>query len=434
MKASSPKAEPETQHVKQVRQRPGSGHGVSAGEAASRSTGFVDNRPGAVAQRQLQVRMDQSPRVQHPAEHQAMINTSPRQVVQRQQGAHMFGQAIHAPTEQTTGASRHEDRVQGGVAGSNRPLRQSMSPGSTGEVLQLAGTKPNQPSVDGRYRIKLSSDREKFTYENRVALGLDHVLPQHHPLSAYYRNKEGEVTAVELAADGTKVRLKVPIPQPSGNKQLLCIDTVGYQEPAAREEDDEGPAPAAARKLFMDIKIGHFTKSGEQFELEGANPFMLVFKKFEHDLKDLWRSSDELGYDIDAENLDKFADVHIKARSGEEPLLLPAMEAVWDPLAAIGRTMARAPVTFVGASVFIVLNLTEPGSSEVKIIDPDHPILLDTPPGLGAVPEDVMSGSKMQGGRNWNAYKAKWQQSFGSGMTNFLKWFAFRTRQLPRPQ
>jgi hypothetical protein len=303
-----------------------------------------------------------------------------------------------------------------------------MSPRNT-DVVQRAGTKPNQPSTDGRYRIKLSSEREKFSYENRVALGLDHVLPEHHPLIAYRRKiSTSEVLAVQLQ-DRTWVTLKTPIPEPSGGKQLLCIDTVGFK--AKPRLGRTSANTTGNTKLFIDVKIGHYTKSGQQWELEGANWFMQTVKQVEHEMKDKWRTSRETGYDIDADNLKEFEVAHLKARAGQDnDTLWSAMDTIRHPLDDIAVRMAQAPVTFVGASVFIVLNLTDPLSSEVKIIDPDHPILLDSPMGLGPVPGGVMDSSKMKGDRDWGEYKDKWQKGFGSGMTNFVGWWKVMTQQI----
>jgi hypothetical protein len=354
----------------------------------------IATSPGQVAQRTLRGAINQSPRVQQLAERQAAIAGSPRQVAQRQQQAQM------APR--------------------NTP------------VVQRAGTKPNQPSVDGKYRIKLSSEREKFSYDNRRALGLDRVLPRHYPLMAYWRKiSTSEVVAVQLM-DGTRVDLKTPIPEPSGGKELLCIDTVGFEANPLSMRDD--PDTAADRKLFIDVKIGFYTKSGQQWALEGAGWFMQVFKQIEHDMKDTLRINREIGFDVDADNMKAFVAAHQGARNGQDDgELRSAMDAVADPLSGIARKMARAPVTFVGASVFIVLNLTDPLSSEVKIIDPDHPILLDSPHGMGHVPGGVMDSSKMSDDRDWRQYKAKWKSNFRSGMTNFLAWWLRARDVLPEP-
>jgi hypothetical protein len=339
---------------------------------------------------------------------------SPRQAAQRQQLTTLFGPAMDRPGEETAeaGLQPHASgyEAQGDVASDNRPL-QAKAPG-TGAVLQRAGTKPNQPSVDGKYRIKLSSEREKFSYENRVALGLDAVLPRHYPLIGYWHAND-EVTHVHLAS-GDKVQLKEPIPRPSTEKKLLCIDTVGYTPPKGRR----APKP---EKLFIDVKIGHYTKSGQQFALEGASLFMQVIKRLEHDMKDQKRTSRGNGYDIDAENLEAFDAAYAKAQAGEVPNLVTAMFRLWKPLVAISQAMLAAPVTFVGASVFIVLNLTEPSDSAVKIIDPDHPILFNTG-GLN-VPAGVMASNKMSGDRDWADFSAKWEWNFRSGMENFLRWW-----------
>lgn len=170
------------------------------------------------------------------------------------------------------------------TANASSPAKQlqllQAKPSSTGpasNVVQRAGTKPNVASTDGKYRIKLSSDREKYTYDHSAALGLGGVLPGEHNVTAHQTNAGGKVTQVTATVGGvaTNITLSSPIDPPTGNKQLLVIDTVGY----------EAPPVAPANKLFIDVKIGTHTKSGTQFALEGANIFWRRFKQIEHDLR-----------------------------------------------------------------------------------------------------------------------------------------------------
>jgi hypothetical protein len=424
MKVSEWKPGPKTQQASQDRTRPSSQRAGSGDESASHA--LVDGRPGAIAQRTLRGAINQSPRIQQLAGQQAAIATSPRQVAQR---------TLRRAINQSPRVQQLAER-QAAISTSPRQVAQrqqqaQMAPRNA-PVVQRAGTKPNQPSRDGRYRIKLSSEREKFSYDNRVALGLDGVLPQHYPLKGYWRQHDGstgEVIAVDLR-DGGRVDLKTPIPEPSGGKKLLCIDTVGFERSMR-----DAPNTAKDAKLFIDVKIGHYTKSGQQWALEGAGWFMQKFKQIEHDMKDTDRTSRDFGYDVDAGNLEAFQDAHVRAMKGQDKgKLRSAMVVVSEPLRKIEAAMVLAPVTFVGASVFIVLNLTDPLSSEVKIIDPDHPILLDAPEGLRPVPTGVMDESKMRGGRNWDAYKDKWQRGFGSGMTNFRRAWAHDRDLLPVPK
>ena len=76
--------------------------------------------------------------------------------------------------------------------------------------------------------------------------------------------------------------------------------------------------------------------------------------------------------------------------------------------------------------MFFVLNLTRPGNSAVKLIDPDHPIIdmataaLPTP-----VPRDVTTpGTTAMTPPDWQTYYKKWQQSFDTGINNFIdNWY-----------
>ena len=48
------------------------------------------------------------------------------------------------------------------------------------EKKDESGTKPNTRSKDGRYRIKITSLRELFVYDQRNAFGLSDVLSGHY--------------------------------------------------------------------------------------------------------------------------------------------------------------------------------------------------------------------------------------------------------------
>lgn len=280
-----------------------------------------------------------------------------------------------------------------------------------GQVAQLAGTKPNQPTVDGRFRVKLSSEREEFTYRNRAALGLDAVLPQHHRIRGKKYTSAGKIEAIMIDGDEAWRFLKEPIDAPGSDQKVLCIDTVGWEDESEKEQKD--------KKCVLDVKIGTYTKSGEQFALEGAGAFKRFFKKIEHNLKDLNRDSRKLGYDIDSGNLTEFLKLATNKRTSAQ--LHAAMIAVRSRLLAIKARLATAPITFVGSSLFLVFNLTNPQASDVKLIDPDHPIVTD--PGELQMPDQLVRSSQFTGERSWENYVRKWKTGFGTGMDKFLEWF-----------
>jgi hypothetical protein len=316
----------------------------------------------------------------------------------------------------------------------------------TEAVVQRAGTKPNTASVDGRYRIKLSSARERYIYENKERLELKEVLPGYHMVIRYYLNTSNLVERVDTE-DVKNIKLKTPISKPEGGKHLVVIDTVGFEEP--KQELDMGSEqeglieiieqkdPVESKKIFMDVKIGTHTKSGEQFELEGAWAITRLFKNIEHNLKDLNRDSRDLGYDIDKENKASFLNEWNK---GSKLLLSRAVNNILGQLGPLVQKLNEAPVTFVGSSLFMVFNLTNPEASAVKLIDPDHPILFEDPD-RGDAPKDVMRPGKFKEtpgrymstghamsppvfipGRKFKDYREKWQSGFQTGAVNFIKW------------
>jgi len=285
------------------------------------------------------------------------------------------------------------------------------------KVAQLAGTKPNQPSTNGQYRIKLSSPREAFTYNNRGALGLDAVLPGHHTvIDKLPEHGTGKLIAVKIEGNAHWIMLAEPIPWPSGGQEVLCIDTVAWEDESAKRPDEKD------KKCVMDVKIGTYTKSSEQFDLEGAGFLKRQFKKLEHNVKDLNRDSRDHGYDIDAGNMKTFLDLATADATSSK--LQAAMKAVKPKLTEIHQRMARAPVTFVGSSLFIVYNLTTPAKSDVKLIDPDHPIVIE--PGEMQLPDQLIKKKHFAGRwfATWENYVDKWKNSFGSGMISFMRWFS----------
>ena len=128
--------------------------------------------------------------------------------------------------------------------------------------------------------------------------------------------------------------------------------------------------------------------------------------------------------------------------------------------------MREAPITFVGSSLLIVFNLARPDKSDVKLIDPDHPIVLDhlkkelqkisiprdvmtsahfkpTPSredfveGMGEVYSSYSSYSSSSSsssftvpGRTYEDYVKKWQTSFSTGLSNFIQWFSRKISEL----
>jgi|SRR5271166_4246643 len=341
------------------------------------------------------------------------------------------------------------------LQGKSSPAQFEFAPGFA--VVQRAGTKPNTASADGKYRIKLSSARESFTYKNRAALGLEKVLPNYYAVKdkGIELDKSGSLVTHVNLENGDRVELKTPIPKPDGDKQLLVIGSVGYEEPDLLKEREvkEGRAelgkdlPGKAKMLFMDVKIGTYTKSGEQFKLEGANIAWRLEKLIEHNYKDMKeRESRRLGYDIDRQNKKEF-DKEVSSKNAGP--LGKAMETILPKLKSIQTSMREAPITFVGSSLLIAFNLDRPNKSDVKLIDPDHPIVLDhLKKELKKIPtpRDVMTsgyfkptptlgydplGPESLPGRTYEDYVEKWQSSFGTGMDNFIKWFSGKMNELP---
>ena len=94
----------------------------------------------------------------------------------------------------------------------------------------------------------------------------------------------------------------------------------------------------------------------------------------------------------------------------------------------IELTMRNAPLTFVGSSIFVVINVQNPEHSTAKLIDPDHPIITDEIVSAVQRPGDVMDQDKYEqqnpeADRGFGDYTKKWQDSFNTGVKNVFKYF-----------
>ena len=303
-------------------------------------------------------------------------------------------------------------------------------------VLQMAGTKPNTTSKDGRFRIKLTSNREPFVYNERGALGLDTVLPAHRVIPiedcTIFTDADGESGITHVRLGNMHIALTKKLAVPTASQRILLMEELGFTPP------DRGD-----KKFVMDIKIGSYTKSGEQFELEGASGGMQVVKWLEHNYKDsplpFARSSRWKGFDIcdDAHELDFVSAYHKALRGGEGSLVWQnfdqALKKIIADLNGIIAATKSSAATFVGSSVFCVFNITNPHLTVAKLIDPDHPIIHGAADLHANLPADVMNEQAMNNlnqarpwysfDRNWKEYKDKWKSSFDDGILAVLGYF-----------
>jgi hypothetical protein len=322
-------------------------------------------------------------------------------------------------------------------------------------VIQRAGTKPRSFSKDGKYMIKLSSEREEFVYKNKEELGMAGILPEFFPITNTHIEDEA-IDSVSALVGGqeTNIELKEPIKQPKEGQKVLCIETLGYEQ--------KRPMEPKSQKFVMDVKIGTHTKSLKQFALEGASVMTRFGKMIEHGLKDgmprwvkkqdnrfkkffskLFRGSRQRGYDI--------CDGEVEFEEEHASNSVKFHEALTKIVADVGKindTMKSGNIAFVGASVFAVFNLTNPQASVAKMIDPDHPILMDqiaqkiqksAPPGVmtkGGYGKVLNKYNKLRRkmAKSWAQYQAKWKKGFKDGLANLLAWFKRMLKSMKVPK
>ena len=315
-------------------------------------------------------------------------------------------------------------------------------------VIQMAGTKPRVFSKgdNGRYLVKLTSPRENFIFTNRAAVGVAGVTAEYYePLECETRVVPGKylgswstdtiISRVKINKDYNDVWIQLPtapgegLQVPKPGQEVLIIDTIGWKA---------GGRTANEKKLtfVMDIKVGTYTKSGEQFNLEGANWAEQSWKKFEHNIKDtMQRESRGVGYDI-CQGGEDFDKAYTDSRDRKNTV---NFTAALTKIVADTRTIRVAVknsvdsgngLVYVGASVFCFFDLHNPAASTAKLIDPDHPIFT----GAGIPqnkPADVMDKGTFDlsgTGRNWDEYTAKWESAFLDGMDAVIRYFRHKAR------
>ncbi|HEV2445447.1 MAG TPA: hypothetical protein VGS58_05975, partial [Candidatus Sulfopaludibacter sp.] len=275
-----------------------------------------------------------------------------------------------------------------------------------------AGTKPLAFTVDGRYVVKIGSEREEFTYQVfGSSLGQGNVLVESVPHKVV---KQGEQIVAVVIAD-EEIALQNPIPVPKNGQRVVVTKKLG------------GP-PSGDQTFTMDIKIGFYTKSEEQYALEGHNWFEYTAKQVEHDLKDAeWlprmgpvgHGSFARGFDVDPKGAANFRGY--RGHSNFNKCLKHILNDIDVIINSLGDS---PPVVFVGASLFCFFNLTDPAQSQARILDPDHPIVLDE--NLAEdTPSTLMSRETFErhqeqkwfGKKQWQDYSTKWRNSFLDGLT-----------------
>jgi hypothetical protein len=290
-----------------------------------------------------------------------------------------------------------------------------------------AGTKPLVFAEGGRYVVKLGSARERFVYEHNEQFGLSGVMPRYYVAKGFHRKKglfgyQAKIERVDIQK-GDKVKtltLDSLLEEPSSSQKIIVIDKL-----------DRGKKTEPS--FFIDIKIGTFTKSGEQFNLEGAWAPWRAVKWIEHDLKDSSRGNRQSGFDMDTKGRAEFESAVKKAMTAQDPPpMLGALSRIVEQIGDIQYALRARSITFVGSSVLCYFNLSAPLLSEAKLIDPDHPIVLKNPETEKPVPDDVMNKEHFEGAqsgkwvmteRDWDEYTGKWTDAFEFGLGSLREYF-----------
>jgi hypothetical protein len=154
-------------------------------------------------------------------------------------------------------------------------------------------------------------------------------------------------------------------------------------------------------------------------------------------VKDEMRASRSKGYDIEGKD-ELEAEAEAAKKIGNDNFRLGLFKVIAGIL-KIKDAIVKDPqaITFVGGSIFCIINKKNPGNSVARLIDPDHPILLSDLNPAGA-PADVMSqqthasalmtGAEKQ--ESWKKYSDKWKESFKTGIENLIKYLTIHYAEI----
>ncbi|SNS50897.1 MULTISPECIES: DUF4157 domain-containing protein [unclassified Azospirillum] len=319
-------------------------------------------------------------------------------------------------------------------ARSQPPHRLSMANG----VIQRAGTKPRAFSTDRRWVIKATSDREAFVYENANALKLNTILPK-FKLLVTPEVKEGDDSLTIISENSDPITItgkrkdnEALVEAIEGKiKKIIILENIAYEEKESETEKKSNQIET----WVGDIKIGNRTKSEKQYNKENDVNVPTKIKLAEHFIKDYFlRDSRKKGYDF--ENLSKFRK-YIGRNMDKKNNIKIAASNIFSNLTKIYSTMTgpNNKITLVGSSILFVFNINTPDSSVAKLIDPDHPIILDEPKEEGKkidekdqiknVPSSMIDKTDFNDNyEDFVEWFNEWKNEYGDGLKNVMEIFS----------
>ncbi|MFM2481714.1 hypothetical protein [Celerinatantimonas sp. YJH-8] len=251
----------------------------------------------------------------------------------------------------------------------------------------MAGSKSFSWTADKKYRIKHGSERESWVFCNMEQLALQGLLIDGGKVTIHTQNSKGAVTQVQY--NGNTLTLEKPIIPPKKGDCLIAVRNI--VDLAKMNTDDN--------IKIADVKIGFYTKSQTQMKSEGFNPLTRLIKDIEHGIKDRTRNSREHGFDnselIKATDLG-LNDLNKKlSREASNTHMRDVLATIANQISDIEHELRRTPVTFIGSSLLIALNITVPSNSKVFIIDPDHPIYWGDQAEVTSLPASMLQGAEL---------------------------------------
>jgi hypothetical protein len=199
------------------------------------------------------------------------------------------------------------------------------------------------------------------------------------------------------------------------NERVIVFGTIGSNIPDHR-------------KIEIDVKIGQSTASRQELTRTGhPHP---TWKKIKHTAIDYYTGSRALhgssrgfrveGFKIRGRRIEpdllhrsEYTDTGLAMALAEINDQDATIRTIVALLAKVRSELQTARVGFIGSSIFIVMDVEDPGRTQVKLIDLAHPVLDAAWP---------------------HAYYLKVKRRLDEGMSHLIGWFAMNGSRIARSQ
>lgn len=268
-------------------------------------------------------------------------------------------------------------------------------------------------SVDSRFEVTISSEREKWLVAHRSALGLtsQHIVGE--LAEGIVTQPNDGISAVSFTLpDGIKKELSLtdPLRQPEQDECILVKPNLNCRADGTDDDLYVIPTP-----------VGYYTFNEEQSLLEiGSFTRRLVHRIMAKHLQ-LTRSNMQLGFD------DAFLQRHLHQalQKYDNAQVADAYHALCASLASHCESwLQNGHISLFNSALMLILDLKHPEESYVSMRHFDHPIVTVSDK-MSETPATLMNEanySRINPKGSWKKYTDECRENFCNGLENLVEY------------